>query len=302
MMRDRNASKAYWDEWVSYQTASIDKRKSLDSTPGGDPTYRPQYIYGIANKYRELMISCYSRGDTTSTLKNYFSPMLDAWEQSEILGKDVWTAEVKRTRNSWKLNLDHYVNCFWLTGLAITLEIPESQWARLLKLMDNFGEDSLLDKIIASREANRSIGSDLCFPTAYASLLAVTDAPKEQQPILLRDYLDCWFANLKNAGSPSFPIDHRTPYWWQFSADLDLGIKSGFYMGCWCIEAVAVAKAFNIDDSLCLDHPNYPGDLLRDGRSPRHPDAVSPFEPTAVAKGGMAEWIKKILRRGNKKK
>ncbi len=132
------------------------------------------------------------------------------------------------------------------------------------------------DRVIASRQADRPIGEELCFPKAYQRLLEAVKAPPEERPQLLRNYLDDWFSSLKGAGSPNFPREHRTPYWWDFCANKELGMKGG-YFGCWCIEAVVAAKVFNIDDSLCLDHPNYPGDLLQDGRGPRHSNpAVAP--------------------------
>jgi hypothetical protein len=45
----------------------------------------------------------------------------------------------------------------------------------------------------------------------------------------------------------------------------------GSYFGRWCIEAVAAVKAFGLDDSLCLGHEHYPGDLLRPNEATTHP-------------------------------
>ncbi len=190
-------------------------------------------------------------------------------------------------RTSWSMNVDHYVVCFWLTGLALTLDVPDEQWNRWVALMGNEGEDALLDRVIASRQLDRKLGDTLCFPKAYKKLFDVVMALVEQRPTLLRAYLDSWYAGLKNAGHPSFPHSHRTPYWYNFGEG---DIEGGAYFGCWCLEAVAVAKAFNIDDSLCLDHPNYPGDFLQDGRSPRYPDPVT--EPIPIVKQG---WLSRLF-------
>jgi hypothetical protein len=89
--------------------------------------------------------------------------MLHYWEQSERLGKEVWTPEQQHSRHTWAVNLDHYVDCFWLIGLALALNIPEVQWQRLLVLIGNEGVDLLLDRIIATRSPSRKIGTSLCY-------------------------------------------------------------------------------------------------------------------------------------------
>jgi len=40
-------------------------------------------------------------------------------------------------------------------------------------------------------------------------------------------------------------------------------LEMGNYFGRWCVKAVVAVKVFNFDDSLCLDHEHFPGDLLR---------------------------------------
>lgn len=57
-------------------------------------------------------------------------------------------------------------------------------------------------------------------------------------------------------------------------------LSMGSYFGRWCIEAVAAVKAFGLDDSLCLGHEHYPGDLLR-------PDGPSTHPVRQEAKGGL---------------
>jgi hypothetical protein len=76
----------------------------------------------------------------------------------------VFTPQQQYTRHAWKVNLDHYIDCFWLVGLALALELPNPQWQRLLVLIGNEGEDHLLDRIIASRQIGCKIGDTLCHP------------------------------------------------------------------------------------------------------------------------------------------
>ena len=277
MKRDPRCSIYYWDKWSNYTRSSIEEKWREINIPG-DRDYLPQYVYGLFKDYYEEIIMWYSRGDAVKELGQYFERMLDAWELSEKLGKDVWSDDTQYTRHAWEVNLDHYIRCFWLTGLALALDISENLWQRLVVLMGNEGQDALLDQVIASRQKNRKIGEHLCFPKAYKNLYQVTQASQEKQPVLLHQYLQEWLPSLENAGSKRFPKDFRTPYWWAMCIDETRGLEGG-YFGCWCIEAAAVVKAFKIDDTLCLDHPYYPGDLIQDGRSPRYPDVPSPYEP-----------------------
>jgi hypothetical protein len=293
MKRDIRGSMAFWDKWTTFTLNSIDDRLKRLAAPSGNPTYEPQYVYELAHKHLKLMLRRYSRGDAIGELAQHFGGLLDAWEESERLGAGVWTEETQFTRNSWTVNLDHYIDCFWLTGLAITLNIPDEQWQRLLALMGNEGEDALLDRVIAFRQPGRKIGEKLCFPKAYKYLLDVVEATPERRPEKLRAYLEHWYFKLKNAGSRSFPPDFRTPTWYTFG---DWNFEGGLYFGRWCIEAVAVATVFNIDDRLCLDHPNYPGDLRKDNRCPRYPDP-EPALPPPLPPPRERSWLSRLLEK-----
>lgn len=160
-------------------------------------------------------------------------------------------------------NLDHYVDCFWLVGLALALDVPDEQWQRLLVLIGNEGEDLLLDRIIATRSPRRKIGASLCYPKPYVRLLEAIDAPEERQALQLKQFVERWYQETGGAarsGREAQAIAFKAPYWHNYHR-----IK-GAYFGYWCLEAVAAVKAFNLDDSLCVGHPHYPGDLLRPGQ------------------------------------
>ncbi|HEX7634690.1 MAG TPA: PoNe immunity protein domain-containing protein [Noviherbaspirillum sp.] len=292
MRRDVRGSEAYWNKWVDYSVGRIKTMREKSDEPGDDD-YLPQYLFELAIRHLVLMLERYSRGDDVRDLSRHFDGLLEAWENAERLGRHVWNSETQFTRHSWAVNLDHYIDCFWLIGLALTLKIPDAEWQRLLILVGNEGEDTLLDRVIASRQPDRKIGGKLCFPKAYQRLLDVVEAPKADQSGKLRTFVEHWYPSLKNAGSPSFPPAYRTPYWYAYG---DQNFQGGAYFGRWCIEAVAVATAFDIADTACLDHPNYPGDLRQDNRSPRYPDpesAVPPLQPPpSAAKRG---WLSRLL-------
>lgn len=263
MLRDSKGTLDFWSEWIAFEQDYVEERLATDGS--ANPNYFPQFLYDTSKGYLRLILRGYSRGDRVDELSTHFEGLLDLWERSERLGREVWSDQEWYRRHSWSINLDHYMHCFWVVGLAILLEVRQDQWQRLLSLVGNEGEDELLDRVIATRQPDRKVSSKLCFPKVYELLLAAVNAPVEQQSELLRQFLDRWYPNLKRAGSPKLPSS-RDPYWYDYG---DQNFEGGAYFGRWCIEAAVAAKLFGIDDALCLSHPYYPGDLVRDGRSPR---------------------------------
>ncbi len=276
MIRDSLKGKEWFDKWIKSSEHTINSYIKQLKLPSNNPRYRPQFFFELVQAYWSLMLRRYSRGDAIHELAQYFPPMLDAWEESERLGKDIWDKQTQYTRNAWEVNFDQYINCFWLVGLALVLEIPNDQWQRLLVLIDNEGEDELLDRIIASRSPSRKIGNKLCHTKPYKRLLDAINAPKDQQAKKLKIFIEKWYVELIRQPKKEQPkkiesLYSRRPYWYKF--DLNT-MEQGWYFGYWCIEAVAAVKAFDLDDSLCLGHPNYPGDLLRPNGPSTHPEQV----------------------------
>lgn len=264
-MRDARCNKAYWAQWVNFQFENIRKRTEESQKPAGDTSYAPQYLFNLAREHWHLMFYRYSRGDPIGELAQHFPALLDAWEDSERLGKEVWTEQQRYTRHAWAVNMNHYIACFWLVGLALTLKIPNHDWQRLLALVGNEGEDELLDRVIASRQPNRKIGTKLCHPMPYRRLLDAVNAVKDKQAQLLFAFVDKWYVELNR------PAKYDRPYWYNYHDPM-----GGTYFGYWCVEAVGAVEAFGLNDSLCLGHPNYPGDLLR------------PDGPTTHSEGAIA--------------
>ncbi|WP_316893500.1 PoNi-like cognate immunity protein [Ralstonia mannitolilytica] len=255
----------------------------------------------MAQKHWHLMLRMYSRGDHVQDLAQHFAPMLDAWEESERLGATVWTEKQQYTRHAWAVNLDHYIVCFWLVGLALALEIPDDQWQRLIALIGNEGEDVLLDRVIASRQSERKIGTKLCHPKPYQRLLDVVNAPQAEQAKLLLTFVDKWYSELDRP--PKKGLSEKTamydrPYWHRYG---DENFEGGAYFGRWCVEAVAAAKAFGMDDSLCLGHPSYPGDLLRPDGPTTHPAPSHQEHPAEMrsddgaAAKSKSGWLARIF-------
>ena len=303
MIRDVRGTREYWDEWVGYADSRFREIAAIRNTPAKNNGYEPQYVFQIAQKNWHQILRRYSRGDAVTELAQYFPPLLDAWEEAERLGNPVWTPEQQYSRHAWAVNLDHYIVCFWLVGLALALEIPEDQWRRLIALTGNEGEDALLDRVIAARQPGRRIGTKLCHPKPYQRLLDAVNAPKPEQAKLLSAFVDRWYAELDRPpkkGLSEATAMYERPYWYRYG---DQNFDGGAYFGRWCVEAVAVVKAFDIDDSLCLGHPNYPGDLLRPGEPTTHAGGSAEERSSDGFASGAANarqkpgWFARLFRR-----
>ncbi|WP_256985506.1 PoNi-like cognate immunity protein [Chromohalobacter israelensis] len=301
---------AFWNRWVSFDEKTIDEKEAELKKVPENVEYEPQFVWGLAkNYYLEFILRRYSRGDDIRELDQHFPGLFDAWELSNRLAYELnaqlepgqkWDhrrvfsgprlTEDDRGHTdprAWVFelsNLNHYNFCFWLVGLALSLEIPDDQWQRLLVLIGGEGEDVLLDRVIASRQPERPVGTMLLHPKPYARLLAAVDAPKEQQAERLRDFVVHWYPELKRKGNEEL--------WWYIFGDPEKHpLKMGSYFGRWCLEAVAAVKAFGLDDTLCLGHEHYPGDLLRPEGPSTHP--VRTETQTKAQKG----WLSRLLRR-----
>jgi hypothetical protein len=272
MIRAPMGDQVYWGKWTNFAEQHIDKKKLLLTMPSKNPVFDPQFAFQLAKQINELQILRYSRGDPIRDLGQSFPGLLDAWELSNRLSDEICAEHNLQTCRDWTFklsNLNHYNWCFWLVGLALALEVPDEQWQRLLALIDGEGEDVLLDRVIASRQPARKIGGTLLHKKPYARLLKAIDAPKDQQAILLRDFVEHWYAELARKG--------KDELWWYIYGDAEKHpLPMGSYFGRWCIEAVAAVKVFGLDDSLCLGHEHYPGDLLRPDEPSTHPQRVEP--------------------------
>lgn len=275
MIRASIGDKDYWSTWIRKDEAwLVDAMRRVVNEQSQNPIYEPQYVFNLVSDFVRLMLRIYSSGTPIRDLPQHFTGLLDAWELSNRLSDEVCKEHNLQTCRDWEFslaNLNHYNWCFWLVGLALTLEIPDDQWQRLLALIGGEGEDVLLDRVIASRSPGRGIGTTLLHAKPYARLLKAVDAAKDQQAALLRDFVDHWYAELKRPAPKNKKAPTVEPFWYIYGDPEKHPLEMGSYFGRWCIEAAAAVKAFGLDDSLCLGHEHYPGDLLRPNGPSTHP-------------------------------
>lgn len=266
MIRDSMAGEGYWDKWTKHCQENIAKNLEQIKKPPGNPLYRPQFVWDTSREVLRLVLRRYSQGGLVSEIAPLFPQLLDTWESSNDLAKSVCAENNLKTCRDWVFDLsdlNHYILCFWLVGLALVLDIPDDQWKRLLALVGGEGSDVLLDRIIASRQPSRVIGEVLLHQKPYARLLKAINAPKEQQALLLHSFVDNWYPELNRRGK-------QQPWWYDYGDPEKQPLETGSYFGRWCIEAVAAVEVFKLDDSQCLGHPHYPGDLLRPNSPSTH--------------------------------
>lgn len=259
MIRAEFGNRKYWDEQVSLDSGAIKKRTAMLAQESKNPVYDPEYSFGTSRYCLSLILSRYSRGDDINELSQYFAPMLDMWELSNRLSDEICKEHNLTSCRDWVFsfkNLNHYNFCFWLVGLGILLDVDEDIWHRLITLIGDEERDFLLDSIISYRYPNREINRDKTHhQKPYKRLIKAINAPKDKQAILLQEFVENWYKELTRK--------QPNELWWHMAdTPIKRVMELGVYNGHWCIEAAVCAKVFDIDDSLCLNHPHYPKALL----------------------------------------
>ncbi|WMN17981.1 DUF1911 domain-containing protein [Pseudomonas piscis] len=266
MIRAPLGDKNYWDKRRAKDLEWIERASKILAEPSENPIYRPQFAFDFAKDNLTSGVSGYSQGGSVLEIITYFPRLLDAWELSNRVSAEVCAENGLQTCRDWVFelaDLNHYIWCFWLVGLALALELPDDQWLRLVTLIGAEGQDILLDRIIAFRQPGRVIGQQLLHAKPYARLLRAIDAPEAQQAGLLRAFVEHWYPELNRRG-------RQQPWWYIYGDPVKHPLEMGGYFGRWSFEAVAAVKAFGMDDSACIGHEHYPGDLLH----PREAEAV----------------------------
>lgn len=161
MIRAPWGNKQYWDDHEAKDLQWIERVSKILSEPSANPVYRAQFTFDFAKDNLRAAIRGYSSGGNITTIATFFPGVLDAWEISNRESDKICAENDLKTCRDWTFeltDLNHYIYCFWLVGLALTLEIPDEQWLRLVALIGDGGQDILLDRIIAYRQPEREIG------------------------------------------------------------------------------------------------------------------------------------------------
>ena len=258
MIRATLGDQQYWNDRKAKDLLWMERASKVLAQPSANPLYRAQFAFDFAKDNLRAAVRIYSRGDNVAEMAAYFSGALDAWELSNAVADEVCAQNKLQTCRDWRFeltDLNHYIWCFWLVGLALALAVPRLQWLRLVALIGEGGQDVLLDRVIASQQPDRLIGDTLLHAKPYARLLKAIDAAPDHQAALLQAFVEHWYVELNRRGK-------QQPWWYVYGDPVKHPLEMGSYFGRWCFEAVAVVKAFGLDDQGCIGHEHYPSDLL----------------------------------------
>lgn len=253
MIRAPTGNSTYWSERTAFLQDAIAKKIEMLCGPSINPGYDPQFAFDLAKYHLNLTLKRYSQGIPAFELSQEIAGILNAWELSNSLAKELnaqlepgqgWDhrhllsaphiSDDPRSHNdprAWAFDLqdlNHYNWCFWLVGLGLALEIPEEQWSRLVALIGGEGQDMLRDRVIASRQSRRQIGTKLLHPKPYQRLRKAVDAPEDRRASLLLDFVDNWYPELARKGkmnSGGTPTATRSSILWRWAAISGAGVS-----------------------------------------------------------------------------
>ncbi|WP_351011527.1 PoNe immunity protein domain-containing protein [Shewanella sp. S1-58-MNA-CIBAN-0166] len=244
MLRDSLKTVVYYNDRVEFRTKSISKKvRKIESFGTFTDDVKMKNAFRLVSDSMYLLHQKYSRGDELSSLKPDLLKALEyrQWQKNYA---DALPDNEQAERIGWEEIREDYLEEFlkWLS-FAYCLDMGKEYYLHMLALIANQGIDSLLDKIaVEMGDVERTISKELLFKKRFSKLYNVIESEPEQRPELLKDYLDVWY---KLEGSPDYHL-----------------MSTDAYIGYWCWEAALVTKLYNIDDTIYLNHPYYPKDLV----------------------------------------
>jgi hypothetical protein len=149
--------------------------------------------------------------------------------------------------------LSGYDEMLWMLSLGFLLEIPESDFDKLVEVIDRDGvKDFLYEFIIQAKIKSRSpileeSYKELAIPEIFSKLrFAIKETNKNVAENLLNVFIKKdWYNGHKSAG---WYNGHKS--------------KHDSYCGYWSFETAAIVKIMGLDDSSFRDCDYYPKDLL----------------------------------------
>ena len=142
MIRAPMGDEQYWSKAVANGWRSIEMAEAQLQKPPVVLQYEAQYVWNYTLDHPRQLLTQYARGDAIAALYNPFPKVLDAWELSNREAEAICLREGVQTCRDWRFDLqdlEHYQWCLWLVSLALLLQVEDSQWQRLLRLVGGGG-------------------------------------------------------------------------------------------------------------------------------------------------------------------
>src|SRR5690606_4285164 len=174
------------------------------------------------------LVMRYSRGDDMNVLVGDLRSTLAARTQLKNLCDALPDDEQKLREMYERLSADSYPEYMWWLAFTVALGMDKSYIQQALELIDNTGQDGLLDRIaVALGDTDRSVVSGVLYKQ-HAPLLEALDGPEARRAAAVKKFLDGWYKGSRNV------------YW----HGNDKGDDTG-YMGYWAFEAALVVILFD---------------------------------------------------------
>jgi len=262
MQRDTRKQEPYFSKWIEYdEQTSLERQARIDAGK-----LRPYGAVQAASRLFDVqvhrLVMRYSRGDDMNVLVGDLRSTLAARTQLKNLCDALPDDEQKLREMYERLSADSYPEYMWWLAFTVALGMDKSYIQQALELIDNTGQDGLLDRIaVALGDTDRSVVSGVLYKQ-HAPLLEALDGPEARRAAAVKKFLDGWYKGSRNV------------YW----HGNDKGDDTG-YMGYWAFEAALVVILFDIDDASFRDNVYYPRDLVTHARA-RTKQASAPPSPS----------------------
>lgn len=253
MLRDTRADQAYFDDVVEYLTTrceSNDRRFDRPVEKWADPKMIGQVAGDVMKQRWDRFSALYSQGASVEVLRADFDVVLSDAERALRLELEFLSAEHRAVRFAFGNSKDFYREWLSLVSLALAFRVDDATFDRVVAAVRFGWGDRLIDRLIATRRPEHTVGETLSFPKVVGVLDEAFDAGDPSQKI--EKYLKNWYKAWKGV--------------WGWGGHELVGKRSVYY-GYWAFEALGVATALDIDDTGLRSEEFYPGDLRSAGVS-----------------------------------
>lgn len=206
---------------------------------------------GIRSNFLKSTILRYTFGESIVDVQKEFQNVISTVDESWV---GQWTLKKSNGEPYKQYILTAYDEMLWMLSLGYLLDVPEEDFKKLVKVIDQDKvKDNLFEFIISAKLKDRapiqeeSYHDFFAIPEIFSKLReAVRESDKRKAEKLIHDFLKKdWYKNHKDAG---WYNSHKS--------------KHDTYFGYWSFETAAVVKIRGLDDRSFRENQYYPKDLL----------------------------------------
>lgn len=259
-MRDKKGKKTSFDDLISSSENANEQWLLKIDRGEANPNKIFKLKRNISRSYLFSSIAKYSRGDTLDTIVPNLITAIELCDESWV--EDSWKLKTREGKVYSQYILSAYDEMLWMLSLGYLLDIPNSEFQRLVDVVDRDGvKDVLFEFIIKSKLPNRESFNEESYkdffdvPKVFSKLRkATTQTDKNQSQNLVKEFIfNDWYLNHKESG---WYNSHESPH--------------NTYFGYWSYESAAIVVILGLDDKGFRDNEYYPKDLVDYYRS-NHP-------------------------------